>query len=183
MEEENLIAFISNTKFEKKIIYISFENIFLKDSNIKINKIFIETGTAWRRYNLTLNNINYVLHIKFKSITSGGWEKKPQVRRIQITRNHLDNIVDTKVNELTLLSGFVVFKETPLFCFWNPKRYMTHKTTCSCYVNVSSINKAYKDGYYFGHDSGKEVYICNSLNFQRVIKEFISNNYISDFKW
>ena len=183
MEDENLIQYISKTKFNKKIIYSNFEKLFLNESNIIIRNIDNKSKDTWINFTLSFDNRQYNLHIKFKSVTSGGWKNKPQVRRIQISKKHLTNIIDTTQNELTLLAGYVVFKDTPLFCFWNPKRYISHKTTCSCYVNVSSINQAYKDGYYLGYDSGKEVYICNSTNLRRVITEFISNNYINDFKW
>ena len=183
MEEVNLTKEVSNIRYDKEIIYRTFEQLFITESNIIIKDYYVENEKRWRKYILNFDDKDYSLHVRFKNVTSGGWSNKPNVRRIQIPRVQLDNIVETKENELTMLAGFVTFKNSPLFCFWNPKRYITHKTTCSCYVNVSSINIAFKEGFYFGHDSGKEVYICNSLNLKRVIKEFIQNNYISGFNW
>ena len=183
MIEENLTKEVSNIKYDKAIIFTTFEEIFFKESNIELKKFSYNVDTSWRQYDGSFDDKQYSVYLKFKNVTSGGWADKPQIRRIQIARKHLEGIVETKENELSMLVGFLTFKNSPIFCFWNPKRYITHKTVCSCYVNVSSINKAFTDGYYFGHDSGKEVYICNSLNLQRVIKEYINNNYVSSFKW
>lgn len=184
MEQENLTSYVSNLKLTSSILFKTFDEIFIKESNITILNKIKSTKEKGLTYKISFDNKEYILHIRaMNNITNSGWSDKPQIRRIQVDRKYLDDLVDTKENELTIICGLVQFKNEPIFCFWNPKRYITHKTRCSCYVNVSSINTAFKEGYYFGHDSGKEIYACNSHNLQRVIIEFIKNNYISGFDW
>lgn len=111
----------------------------------------------------------------FRNISGAGWSDKPQIKRIQIPVIALNQ--RQRKNSFSYLCGFAKYDNKPFFAFWDPENYQTHNTVCSCYIFISSFEKANKYGSFMGLNKGKEVFLCNSAGFEKVIKE-ISSRYL-----
>jgi len=110
-----------------------------------------------------------------RNISGGGWKNKQEILRIQIGKPKQLKGYNEKV--FNLLCGIGSYKNEDFVFYWNPRNYQTHVKNCSCYVYISSIEKAYKTGFYKGLNMGKEVMVCRADCIQEMFRELM-NRYL-----
>ena len=116
------------------------------------------------------------VHFLCKNITSSGWSDKPDIVRIQI-KNISDVFFYTNKNKTFLLSGICLYRDKWILIVWNAYRYMNHKTNRSCYVNMSTLEQCYNDGYTFSKEFNQETWLCDVDNFKLLIRDYIMFTY------
>ena len=123
---------------------------------------------------VTPENDSFVVRILPKNISGAGWPDKPEIKRIQVRA--FPEIPRQQRDDFRVLCGIGYYDSQYVLAMWDPLNYMTHSTTCSCYVFISSLEKAVVSGSYYGLNKGKEVFTCDSTHFGTMIKE-ISSRY------
>jgi hypothetical protein len=115
-----------------------------------------------------------------KNITGSGWAEKPMIKRIQIPNLRLFEpslYIDTTETSTVLILGYYDHDSNPLFVAWDFYRYTMHKTQRSCYVNIISMQEAYKKGLYKTSDSHKNfVWVFLPSRFDEFIFDYIKRN-------
>ena len=114
------------------------------------------------------------VHIYAKNISGAGWSDKPEIKRIQVKK--LPEIPRQTKDDFYVLCGVCDYDSQVILAAWDPQNYMTHNTCCSCYVYISSLEKAINGGLFHGLNKGKEVMTCSEIHFGDLLKE-ISSRY------
>lgn len=133
------------------------------------------------------SDINYIkikdcarkfeLYYLIKNISGSGWTNKNHIRRIQVS-NFSDTVVSTNKKRTHMLCGVVNYEGTNILVVWNSYRYLNHTTNRSCYVYLESIKKAAANGYLVTKDFDQEIWLCDENNFNLLIRDYISFNYM-----
>ena len=161
-------------KYRKDMLVKEFTN-FVNDSNCRSVSVLDSNGQFTRFLVVDSEGIEYRIALFFRNIGGAGWSDKPQIKRIQIPVITLGQ--SQRKNSFSYLCGFAKYDNKSFFAFWDPENYQTHNTVCSCYIFVSSFEKANKSGAFMGLNEGKEVFLCNSIGFEIILKE-ISSRYL-----
>lgn len=170
---DNIVDKVTPKDLSRKELFNIFEEI-LESSDIRIIlKEKCENGIV--KYVLSLRNENYEIFVKLKNVCNAGWKDKKYIKRIQTTP--LKDIPKTSKNSCFLLGGIAFYEDNPIFVCWKAETYVYHASNRSCYVNVSSIKKAYDNSVYFGCDSNQRVYLSNKFSLIHLIDEYIKDNY------
>lgn len=169
----NLNELIPIVKINKKELYNIFENMLLS-SNISIKHIdYLKSNI--KKYTLLIDDRLFYVTILIKNITDCGWDDRKYLRRIQTTPMY--DLEKTSSNSCFLLCGLAFYAEEPILVIWNAQNYVYHRSNRSCYVDLSSIKKAFDNSFYFGLDSNQYVYACDRYSIKKLIFEFINDNY------
>ena len=169
---------------------ISVENSALsfKSRQDLLKMVFIKSGISvldgeffdgtFMRYKLKLDNRLISLNILIKNIVNSGWIEKPYIKRIQI-KSLLNVEVPKNTNEsCTMLVGVALVNSKPILVVWNPFMYTYHNTNRSCYVNVESLAKCWRDGFLKTIDAKQNILLSDEENFGVLIKRYIDDNSI-----
>ncbi len=170
-----LDKFVPQRLGKERLISI-FEKIAKKSGCIIVRNNDIEDIGSFLCFSVTTVDGNvFKIHIDIKNISGAGWSDKPEIKRIQIRK--LPEIPRQRKNEFYILAGIANYDSTSVLAVWDPMNYTTHNTVCSCYVYISSLEKAKTSDLFFGLNKGKEVMTCSENGFEKLIKE-ISSRYM-----
>ena len=164
----------STCKYGKKSLISLFTDIVDK-SLCKEVRLIDDTGQFVCFEIIDSFEKKYCVHVFFRNISNSGWDDKPEIKRIQIPC--LEDIKTPTKHEFSILCGIGKFDEEYMLAVWDPKKYLTHNTVCSCYVFFSSFIKAMNNGFFHGMNEGKEVMVCTASGFEKMIHE-ISSRYM-----
>lgn len=155
---------------------------FCIDSNIGFISISRSDSRYFSHFVFLINNTLINCHFLLKNIIKSGWPSKPFMKRIEVPSLNRSDLHSITNKSLSCLVGFVYINECPYICVWNPFRYTFHKTVRSCYVSDESLLAAANigKGFYRTSESGNPIIICDNRHFERLIKEFITHNAISE---
>ena len=177
--EERIVDNVSFNRISNDDLIKYLEFFFLSSSILILEKRKNIDNSLY--YKCEIDSDIYELSINIKSLSKSGWADRLDIRRIQVQT--ISNLPVTTNNSCYLLLGFCTYKDEPMCICWNANRYVFHKSNRSCYVDVSSIYKGFQNGYYFGFDHHREVFVSNNKNFDKLIKEYISYTYVRDIEW
>ncbi len=160
----------------KNHLYLAIEKV-AKQSGCVIRRLDEEqTASPFVPYEIRLkDDISLRVHIYAKNISGAGWSDKPEIKRIQVKK--LPEIPRQRWNDFYLLCGVCDYDFQSIVAVWDPLNYTTHNTCCSCYVYVSSLEKAKNNGLFVGLNKGKEVMTCSDQSFGNLLKEVSSRFY------
>lgn len=162
-------------RLEKEKLYSIIEDVAQQSDCTIVRIAQSDEQSMFVPYQIHLQNgLSMTVHIYAKNISGAGWSDKPEIKRIQIKK--LPNIPRQKKNELYVLCGVCNYGGEDLLAVWDPMNYMTHNTCCSCYVYISSLEKALNTGLFHGLNKGKEVMTCSARHFGDLLNE-ISSRY------
>jgi len=161
------MAFSNDTvsKIELGLVKSGFQiinSIFLNDFNV--HKIIIKS------------NIEITVYAYLKKITSSGWSNKTNVRRVQISKLDMSKLVKSTLNETAIIIGYQDIFEKTIYVAWNVYKYIAHKTNRSCYVNASSLFKAFIDGYFTTTDLSQKVWVSDEKNLNKLLYDYMKYN-------
>jgi len=160
----------------KSSLYSTIEKLAMQAGCVVHKLDYEEEKTPFVPYEFkTENDTLFTVHIYAKNISGAGWADKPEIKRIQIKK--LPEIPRQQKKDFYLLCGVCNYNSQSILAVWDPLNYMTHNTCCSCYVYVSSLEKAVKNGLFFGLNKGKEVMTCSYQGFGDLLKEISSRFY------
>ena len=160
----------------KSGLYSTIEKMAIQAGCVVHKLDYEEEKTPFVPYEIKIAcNTSLTVHIYAKNISGAGWADKPEIKRIQI--NKLPEIPRQKRNDFYILCGVCNYDSQTVVAAWDPLNYTTHNTCCSCYVYVSSLEKAVRNGLFFGLNKGKEVMTCSDRSFGDLLKEISSRFY------
>lgn len=119
----------------------------------------------------------FELHYILKNISTGGWEEKKKIKRIQIG-NISDGLVPTNKIRTHMLCGLVRCENEYLLVVWNSYLYINHNTNRSCYISNDSLIKCAKKGYIMVHEFNQDIWLCNKEHFGLLIRDYISYHFV-----
>ena len=159
----------------KEKLHSTFQSIALQ-SNCSISRLEKADDTMpFEPYIIGLDDGRKIkVHIYMKNISGAGWADKPEIKRIQV--NKLPDIPIQRKEEFYILCGVCNYDSQDVLATWDPFNYMTHNTCCSCYVYISSLEKAASGGFFHGLNKGKEVMTCSTGHLGDLLRE-ISSRY------
>src|SRR5574344_836555 len=158
LSKQTLISLLKRFLISSNIVFISEDQPLFEHVN---------------SFTIRLNKKNLKLHVILKNISYGGWKEKPLIKRIQVASLEGKKIPEISMNEIFILGGFCYVNDKPILVGWNPFRFTYHKTNRSCYVNVYSILKVNNLGFLISNDFKKEEFICDELNFDKLLIEYV----------
>ncbi len=159
----------------KGSLYYIFENMAKHSNCAIIREKQSDDANPFELYSIVLpDGFRIKVHVYLKNITGAGWSDKPEIKRIQI-RKPLQ-LPKQRRDDFYILCGLCNYNSENVLVVWDPWNYMTHKTACSCYVFISSLEKAINGGFFHGLNKGKEVMTCTAQHFGELIRE-ISSRY------
>lgn len=119
----------------------------------------------------------YDFFFVIRNVSHAGWSEKPHIKRIQVQNLSIEKpeLFKPKNNKTYFFFvGYYNFDNNPLFVFWDPGRYTSHKTNRSCYVFLNTLEMAYRSGYIDTVNSNRKVWAITQKNFIKFLNNYYS---------
>lgn len=129
-------------------------------------------------YHELLIEKNSEIRIKYmiKNIVKSGWENKPLIRRIQITKIESKDLLISNNKQTTFLIGILPVIDKNIFVIWNVYKNNNHNTNKSCYVNLQTIFRTYLEGYVSCMESDQMIWASDENNLGKAIYNYMLYN-------
>ena len=175
----NLTTVLSEDKTLSKKELISCFERFINESGYKVEKWINKKRAPYEL--LIVNAEEKMIHliVYLKNITGGGWESKPEIKRVQVSNVRIDspdNYVSTTQYQSMMILGYYCYDNNPIMVAWDAYRYIKHKTMRSCYVNISTLIRGYQNGYLITTNSSQKVWVFDSFHFEKFMNDYINYN-------
>lgn len=154
----------------------------------RITEGFVSSGFIVNEISVLPNNMvifkinkinNYELYAFIRHVSKSGWSDKPQVRRVQIAKFNINELIASGSTKTCMILGVQELLDRDIFVAWDIYNYGNHKTNRSCYVSANNIFKAFINGYLTTTDSNQKVWISDPFHLDVLLNDYIKHNWSS----
>lgn len=174
VKKDNRIVTSEEVSIPKKTIIKEFESLFSKTSYSFVKWNNVKRAPYECVISDGLKRINVLIYLKW--ISNAGWEKKPHIKRVQVSNPknlNLDFFRYDDMNKISLIIGYYNY-EKPIFVSWNPLEYRRHNTNRSCYVDVENLINGYNNRFESSVCMGQKIVMFTPDRFQQFLDSHMS---------
>lgn len=172
LDNNNNIVVGEDIKYGFKDLRLVFEKL-LTNNNFTIKNS--DFSKSIKNVVATKNGIEFTFHFVLRNIVGAGWTTKPNIKRIQVQNFKDVNPMlfeKTTKNHYFFYVGYYNYDNNPLFIFWDPGRYDSHKTNRSCYVLLNSMQRAHNHKFLETVNVGRKVWIIKEERFNEFLNKY-----------